>query len=175
MSFGNVLICFLLFLVPGQLSTPWSVPSGPVQNLLHSGLRSVGGTFSDSDFAGLVPGQLSTPSSVPSRPVSLFSDSTGLHQLDPTTLHARLENNSGGAGTLNRACLTWVSRPMTLLARFYTRKSQLYCLICRTRFVIGGVSDRRRVDGDEVVSLPFQLLHLFSDSTGMPSHCCLHL
>ena len=89
-------------LVPGQLSTPWSVPSGPVRNLLHSGLRSVGGTFSDSDFAGLVPGQLSTPSSVPSGPVSLFSDSTGLHQLDPTTLHARLENNSGGAGTFEQ-------------------------------------------------------------------------
>ena len=158
MSFGNVLICFLLFfqsanplflatgLVPGQLSTPWSVPSGPVRNLLHSGLRSVGGTFSDSDFAGLVPGQLSTPSSVPSGPVSLFSDSTGLHQLDPTTLHARLENNSGGAGTFEQGLPHfWVSRPMTLLARFYTHKSQLYCLIRRTRFVIGGVSDRRRV------------------------------
>ena len=50
-----------------------------------------------------------------------------------------------GPGPLNRACLTWVSRPMTLLARFYTRKSQLYCLIRRTRFVIGGVSDRRRI------------------------------
>ena len=38
----------------------------------------------------------------PAGPVSLFSDSTGLHQLDPTTLHARLENNSGGAGTFEQ-------------------------------------------------------------------------
>ena len=63
---------------------------------------------------------------------------------------------------------------MTLLARFYTRKSQLYCLIRRTRFVIGRVSDWQRVDGDEVASLPFQLLHLFSDSTHQLDPTTLH-
>ena len=85
------------------------------------------------------------------------------------TLCARLENDYGGAGTsLNRACLAWVSHSL-LIARCYARKSQFYRLIQphALRHRRSFCSAARGVDGDEVVSLPFQLLHLFSDSTGL--------